>query len=105
MGDVDKATQTLNAANKDEPFHRLPVHSRRDLFLSTAAAAALGMTPVLPARADAPSSVVVAGATGQTGRRVLEKLAAKGSLNVIAGVRDVDTSAVTLAGLDVEMES
>lgn len=104
--------------------------SRREFFLGTAAAAALGgMAPALPARA-ALSTVVVAGATGQTGRRVLEKLAGKGSLNVIAGVRDVgkatktlneasvavrgamvqkvpsvDTSAVTLSGLDVEKDS
>jgi nucleoside-diphosphate-sugar epimerase len=111
------------------PFHRSVAPSRRELFLGTAAAAALGMAPALPAKA-ALSTVVVAGATGQTGRRILEKLAGKGSLSVIAGVRDVnkatqtlneasvtvrgamvqkvpsvDTSAVTLAGLDVENDS
>jgi len=69
---------------------------------------------------------MVAGATGQTGRRILEKLASQGGLSVIGAVRNtdkakkalgeasvtvrgamvqtvpsVDTSAVTLAKLDV----
>lgn len=70
--------------------------SRREAALSAASAAALLMAPSSPAVADAPKTVVVAGATGQTGRRVLEKLAAKGGLNVIGGVRDVDKAAKTL---------
>jgi uncharacterized protein YbjT (DUF2867 family) len=37
-----------------------------------------------------PSKVVVAGATGQTGRRILERLVAKPGLSVVAGVRNVD---------------
>jgi len=74
--------------------------------------------------------VLVAGATGQTGRRILERLAAKGSLAVTGGVRNpssaektlteasitvrgamvqqvnaVDTKAVTLAKLDVVKDS
>jgi len=41
--------------------------------------------------------VVVAGATGQTGRRVLERLAQKGGLTVIGGVRNVDSAQKALA--------
>ena len=80
-------------------------------------------------RRDLGAQVVVAGATGQTGRRILERLAKKGGLSVIAGVRNVDkaqkalgeasvavrgamiqnvpsvdTSAVTFAPLDVVTE-
>jgi nucleoside-diphosphate-sugar epimerase len=79
--------------------------------------------------ADEPQKVVVAGATGQTGRRILERLASKGGLTVIGGVRNVakakealdkesvtvrgamvqsvpgvDISAVTLSQLDVEKQ-
>eukprot|EP00746_Dinoflagellata_sp_MGD_P017675 gnl/MRDRNA2_/MRDRNA2_140708_c0_seq1.p1 gnl/MRDRNA2_/MRDRNA2_140708_c0~~gnl/MRDRNA2_/MRDRNA2_140708_c0_seq1.p1 ORF type:complete len:402 (+),score=106.60 gnl/MRDRNA2_/MRDRNA2_140708_c0_seq1:109-1314(+) len=70
--------------------------SRREAALSAASAAALLMAPSSPAVADAPKTVLVAGATGQTGRRVLERLAGKGGLNVIGGVRDVDKAAKTL---------
>jgi len=74
--------------------------------------------------------ILVAGATGQTGRRVLERLAAKSGITVVAGVRNVekataslsesstvvrgamiqkvgsvDTSAVTFARLDVVKDS
>lgn len=40
--------------------------------------------------------VVLAGATGQTGRRILERLAAKPGLAVIAGVRNVEKAATAL---------
>ena len=87
-------------------------------------AAGLATTLAPPAIAAAPATVFVAGATGQTGRRVLERLAAKGG-SVVAGVRDtkkaektsprptvvrgamvqkvdaVDTKGVRLAKLDV----
>ena len=97
-------------------------------------AAALGISTLIDlpssASAAAPKSVVVAGATGQTGRRVLERLAAKGGLAITAGVRSpkkaekdlassstvvrgamiqnvdaVDTSGVRLAQLDVVKDS
>ena len=35
-------------------------------------------------------TVVVAGATGQTGRRILERLASQSNISVIGGVRNVD---------------
>lgn len=41
--------------------------------------------------------VVVAGATGQTGRRVLERLAAQPGLSVVAGVRNVDKASKALS--------
>ena len=36
------------------------------------------------------ATVVVAGATGQTGRRILERLAARPNTVVVAGVRNVE---------------
>jgi len=56
-----------------------------------------------PAMADDAGSsaaikkVVVAGATGQTGRRVLERLAAQPGLSVVAGVRNVDKASKALS--------
>lgn len=49
-----------------------------------------------PANAAATSKVVVAGATGQTGRRVLERLAQAGNLDVVGGVRNVDKAKESL---------
>lgn len=54
-----------------------------------------------PAVAAAPSTVVVAGATGQTGRRILEKLASKPGLSVIGGVRNVDSASKSLSEASV----
>ena len=51
--------------------------------------AALATTLANPAVAAAPATVFVAGATGQTGRRVLERLAAKGGSVVAGGARDL----------------
>ncbi|CAK9012885.1 Uncharacterized protein At2g34460, partial [Durusdinium trenchii] len=42
-----------------------------------------------PANAQAPQKVLVAGATGQTGRRIVERLAKDGQTSVVGGVRDV----------------
>jgi nucleoside-diphosphate-sugar epimerase len=75
---------------------------RRSL-LGTGAAAATSLAQVwsiqipLPAFAAETTKVVVAGATGQTGRRVLERLAGKPGLAVIGGVRNVDAAQKTLA--------
>jgi len=46
--------------------------------------------------ATATARVVVAGATGQTGRRVLERLAKSGNLEVIGGVRNVEKATASL---------
>ena len=40
--------------------------------------------------------VLVAGATGQTGRRILERLADAGNLEVVGGVRNVDKATASL---------
>merc|ERR1719491_1855373 len=58
-------------------------------LLTTAAIPAVLTTPI-PAFAVEPSTIVVAGATGQTGRTILERLAARPGTTVIGGVRNVD---------------
>jgi nucleoside-diphosphate-sugar epimerase len=55
------------------------------------------MASPIPARAEATKMVVVAGATGQTGRRILERLVAVPGLQVIGGVRNVDKASKSLA--------
>mmetsp|Transcript_6610 Transcript_6610/g.20466 ORF Transcript_6610/g.20466 Transcript_6610/m.20466 type:complete len:296 (-) Transcript_6610:35-922(-) len=67
---------------------------RRQLLKVVGAGAASTLAP-LPARA-ADGTVFVAGATGQTGRRVLERLAAGGG-GVVAGVRNVAKAEKTLS--------
>jgi len=84
--------------------------SRRDLFtqtisLTAAATTTLGLFSPLTATADdttkpeptAASTVVVAGATGQTGRRVLERLASQPNTSVIAAVRNTDKASKSLS--------
>jgi nucleoside-diphosphate-sugar epimerase len=97
---------------------------RREFALGAAALTAI-CAPA--AHAGDVKTVVVAGATGQTGRRCLERLAKMGGISAIGGVRDpskaakklaeskieirgamvqqgaaIDASAVELRGLDVE---
>jgi hypothetical protein len=77
------------------------VLDRRDAFaqatkFAAGIALATGSVAVPKANAGAPSKVVVAGATGQTGRRVLERLAQAGNLEVIGGVRNVDKATASL---------
>ena len=78
-----------------------PDMDRRTALGSAAAALVAGGLTLMPtndAWAADVKTVVVAGATGQTGRRVLERLAAsKTGLNVIAGVRNVDKASKSLA--------
>jgi len=108
---------------------------RRSLFQAAASATLAAATFSMPlpstaANAFEPQKVVVAGATGQTGRRILERLAAKKGLSVVGGVRNptkaaealgkdstvirgamiqkvasVDTAAVELKHLDVVKDS
>ena len=70
--------------------------SRREAVGVTLAAAAALQLPD-SALAAGPEKVVVAGATGQTGRRVLDLLASKGGLTVIGGVRDPTSAATKLS--------
>jgi nucleoside-diphosphate-sugar epimerase len=60
-------------------------------------AAGLSIVPETSFAAQDAKIVVVAGATGQTGRRVLERLAAKPGLIVIGGVRNVDKASKSLS--------
>lgn len=72
----------------------------RRTLLGTAAASVVGLASldVQPAAAAADAKkVVVAGATGQTGRRVLERLAGTSGLSVVGGVRNVDKAKASLA--------
>jgi len=88
---------TTHVQSHVQSFTALSATDRRRA-VSTLATAVIttASTPVLSqasANADGESSatntVVVAGATGQTGRRVLEILAGMPNLSVVAGVRDV----------------
>jgi uncharacterized protein YbjT (DUF2867 family) len=87
-----------------------PANAKTALFLEMdrrsvlgSAAASLAFLAVQPSFAVAAgeaagqTKVVLAGATGQTGRRILERLAAQPGLEVIAGVRNVDKAAVALS--------
>lgn len=75
--------------------------SRRAILTQTLAATTASiLLPTLAANAEGESSastVVVAGATGQTGRRILERLAAQPNTSVIAGVRNVDKATKALS--------
>jgi len=97
-------------ARHSAPMVAMSDVSRREAILGglSAAAAAATLTAAAPALADEPK-FVVAGATGQTGRRILERLASKGGLNVIGGVRNVakakkalDENSVTVRGAMVQ---
>jgi len=80
------------------------VTNRRELFnkvaLTTAAVtASTFITPGTTKTTNAVEvkKVVVAGSTGQTGRRVLERLANQGGLEVVGGVRNVDKATKSLS--------
>ena len=106
--------------------------SRRDAALFGSGAALFGVMGGIPAPSYAAEikKVVVAGATGQTGRRALSLLAKTSGVSVVGGVRDtakaakklseskieirgamiekgaaIDASSVELKGLDVEKDS
>ena len=89
------------AAPRDDINANAPsLDDRRSLFQKAAAAVAtasiLSVNTALPVWAVDVKKVVVAGATGQTGRRVLERLAAQPGLSVVAGVRNVDKAPKSL---------
>lgn len=131
------ATKSALFAATDGDSSNSASMDRRSLFQVAATASLATLAVPLPNRdgvanaLDAPKKVVVAGATGQTGRRILERLAANTSgISVIGGVRNVakatealqkdstvirgamvqkvgsvDTSAVELKHLDVVKDS
>lgn len=103
------ATKTATTSNRlamsqlDSPDSSSSNNSnmeRRDVLrwagVAAAATTALPFMTPSAAFAAAPKNVVVAGATGQTGRRILERLAATSGLSVTAGVRNVDKASKSL---------
>ena len=95
-----RSTLSLHASsipNIDLDTNSADDSSRRTL-LSQALAATTLFTLPLASNADVGSAtVVVAGATGQTGRRILERLASQPNVAVIAGVRNVEKAAKSLS--------
>jgi len=75
---------------------------RREFTVGTAALAALTQAPAAQA-AEGIRTVVVAGATGQTGRRCLQRLASMQGVSVIGGVRDPTKAAKKLAESKIEI--
>ena len=61
---------------------------RREFTLGAAALAAICQQPQAALADGDVKTVVVAGATGQTGRRCLERLAKMGGVSAIGGVRN-----------------
>lgn len=90
---------SLSAVPRDDASNnkdKAPLDDRRSLF-QTAALATTALVLPSPALAVDVKKVVVAGATGQTGRRVLERLASKPGLTVVAGVRNVNKAEKALS--------
>jgi uncharacterized protein YbjT (DUF2867 family) len=88
------------SSNNDKEMSGLP--DRRSALLSaatftTASLVSASLSFSMPAFAADTKTVVVAGATGQTGRRILERLAAEKGLSVIGGVRNVDKASKALS--------
>jgi hypothetical protein len=98
-----RSSQQQTTSSATALFAAEPVVDRRSALATTAAALLAGVataTTGLPLQsalaATEPKIVVVAGATGQTGRRVLERLAATQGLSVVGGVRNVDKATKAL---------
>lgn len=98
-------TTTASSSESTALFAEANNGINRRTALNTAAATLLAGTTsavtFLPSQAalaaDSTKTVVLAGSTGQTGRRILERLAATQGLSVVAGVRNVDKASKSLA--------
>lgn len=77
--------------------------SRRELAVGAALAAGTLCSSPMPALAADIKTVVVAGATGQTGRRCVQRLAQTAGISVIGGVRDPEKAAKKLAESKIEI--
>ena len=86
-----KPSVTMHA---EGPVDRRSALSRAAVLAAGLASSTFGASS---ASAAGMKKVVVAGATGQTGRRILERLAASPGLNVIGGVRSVEKASKSLA--------
>lgn len=86
-------------ANQADTSSALFAEVDRRTVLGTAVASVLVGTAQFsqPAMAEGTQTVVVAGATGQSGRRVLERLAGKPGLTVIGAVRNPSKAEAALA--------
>jgi nucleoside-diphosphate-sugar epimerase len=76
---------------------------RREFTLGAAALAAICQQPQAALAEGEVKTVVVAGATGQTGRRCLERLAKMGGVSAIGGVRNPEKAAKKLAESKIEI--
>ena len=90
----------IQSAASSSALLAVPQVDRRSAM--STAAAFLASAALLPSQAAVAATagiktVVVAGATGQTGRRILERLAAVEGLSVVAGVRNVQKATQSLA--------
>ncbi len=95
----DRFSVSLCSSTNDQLDGNDAVGRRDALSQATKFAAGLALALNFPSASyadDAAPKVVVAGATGQTGRRVLERLAQAGNLQVIGGVRNVDKATASL---------
>ena len=83
-------TRATRATTRATPLRMV---TRRETF-EVAAAASLALS--LPVSAASPKKVLVAGATGQTGRRIVARLAKLDGVEVVGGVRNVEKAAKSL---------
>jgi nucleoside-diphosphate-sugar epimerase len=90
------AAVSLDDITSNNNDNDAPLNDRRSLFQTIALATSAMFLPS-PALAVDIKKVVVAGATGQTGRRVLERLASKPGLTVVAGVRNIEKAEKALS--------
>jgi len=100
---LDRTASIVLSSSSSSSLNENNQVGRRDALQFVASTAALGLNLALTTTTvhadDSPSrtsKVVVAGATGQTGRRILERLASIGSLEVVGGVRNVDKATASL---------
>jgi len=89
------STAVFVSSNDDNVFDRRDAFAQATKFVA-GIALTTGVIAVPNANAAETSKVVVAGATGQTGRRVLERLAKAGNTEVIGGVRNIDKATKSL---------
>lgn len=86
--------------------HATPIASsigRREFAVSVATLAAVSQQPPNSWAADDIKTVVVAGATGQTGRRCLQQLTAMNGVSAVGGVRDITKAAKKLSESKIEI--
>lgn len=89
---VRHAHTLMSAKNKEDgcvEYQDNNGFSRRNLVLSTIIGITSLTDRIQPVAAEGVKNVVVAGGTGQTGRRIVQRLATDESLNVVGGVRDI----------------